>query len=350
MPIRKLIFISSKPTTPAPKDSTTLGDGIDQTCINNNSAATAITRIKRTAIKIGGMHCAGCVNAIQGYVSDLSGVKKVEVNLANEKAILEYDLSKVKLDTIEKAIEEVGYKVVYEKLILKIGGLSDSTDAERLEQNLLRIEGAKYVSVNYGSIQANIEYNPALLSLSDIRRKIIDLGYEVLSESLAATMQDIEARKLKYLFVIGAVFTIPVVLFSYPEVFKFIPLAGTNIAAYLAFVSASLVQFLTGSRFYVGAFRIAKMKSANMDTLVVLGTATAYLFSAFNTFPIPNWHNIYYDASAVVVTFIILGKYMELKTKGRTGSVIKKMLELQPKTARIMKKNEDEKKVTEIRK
>ena len=103
------------------------------------------------------------------------------------------------------------------------------------------------------------------------------------------------------------------------------------------------VQFLTGSRFYVGAFRIAKMKSANMDTLVVLGTATAYLFSAFNTFPIPNWHNIYYDASAVVVTFIILGKYMEVKTKGRTGSVIKKMLELQPKTARIMKKNEDEK-------
>ena len=95
----------------------------------NNSSITTAT--KRTAIKIGGMHCAGCVNAIQGYVSDLSGVNKVEVNLANEKAVLEYNPSEIKLDTIEKAIEEVGYKVVFEKLVLKVGGISDSSDAQR---------------------------------------------------------------------------------------------------------------------------------------------------------------------------------------------------------------------------
>ena len=70
-----------------------------------------------------------------------------------------------------------------------------------------------------------------------------------------------------------------------------------------------------------------------MDTLVVLGTTTTYIFSAFNTFPTPIWHNIYYDAPAVVVTFILLGKYLERKTKGKTGSIIKKMFELQPKTA-----------------
>src|SRR5215831_11051178 len=141
--------------------------------------------------------------------------------------------------------------------------------------------------------------------------------------------------KLKYLFFVGIAFTIPVILYSYPEVFRFIPIAGTNISAYLIFVFASIVQFVTGSRFYIGAVRIAKMKSANMDTLVVLGTTTAYIFSAYNTFPIPIWHNIYYDAAAVVVTFILLGKYVELKTKGKTGSIIKKMLELQPKTAII---------------
>ena len=100
-----------------------------------STTSKAIT--KRTVIKIGGMHCAGCVTAIQGYVSDLPGVSKVEVNLANEKAALEYDQSKVKLDTIEKAIEEVGYKVIYEKLVLDIGGISDSSDAQRLEQNLV---------------------------------------------------------------------------------------------------------------------------------------------------------------------------------------------------------------------
>jgi P-type Cu+ transporter len=97
----------------------------------NTLSTTTNTTTKRTVIKIGGMHCAGCVSAIQGYVSDLPGVSKVEVNLANEKAVLEYDQSKVKLDTIEKAIEEVGYKVIYEKLGLMIGGISDSSDSER---------------------------------------------------------------------------------------------------------------------------------------------------------------------------------------------------------------------------
>jgi P-type Cu+ transporter len=305
---------------------------------------------KRTVVKVGGMHCAGCVNAIQGYISDIPGVNKVEVNLANEKAALEYDPSKVKLDTIEKAIEEIGYKVVYEKLILDIEGISDSSDAQRLEQNLLQLGEEvdersgriRSASVNYGNSQLNIEYNPVLISLADIRKKIGDLGYKVLSESLGLSSKDVEAKKLKHLFFIGIAFTIPVVILSYPEVFRFIPLAGTNIAAYIAFICSSIVQFVTGSRFYVGAFRIAKMKSANMDTLVVLGTTTAYIFSAFNTFPVPLWHNIYYDAATVVVTFIILGKYMELRTKGKTGSIIKKMLELQPKTARIKKKENDD--------
>ncbi|MDP9289886.1 MAG: HAD-IC family P-type ATPase [Thermoproteota archaeon] len=308
---------------------------------DNNSGQT-VTTIKRTVIKIGGMHCAGCVTAIQGYVSDLPGVSKVEVNLANEKAALEYDQSKIKLDTIEKAIGEVGYKVIYEKLVLMIGGISDSSDAQRLEQNLSHLEGIKTLSVNYGNSQVNVEYNPALLSLADIRKKIGHLGYDVLSESLGSSAQDIEARKLKYLFFVGIAFTLPVILFSYPEVFRFISISGTNTSAYLAFAFASIVQFVTGSRFYIGAFRIAKMKAANMDTLVVLGTTTAYIFSAFNTFPTPIWHNIYYDAAAVVVTFILLGKYMEIKTKGKTGSIIKKMLELQPKTAKIKKESGEE--------
>lgn len=299
-------------------------------------------RTKRTVIKIGGMHCAGCVSSIQKSVSEVPGVSKVEVNLATEKATLEFDQTKVKFDSIEKAIEEIGYKVVYEKLTLKLGGVSDSTDAERLEQKLHQLDGIKSASVNYGSSQVNIEYNSALLSLADIRRKITGLGYEILSEDLGVSTQDIEARKLKHLFIIGVVFTIPVMLFSYPEVFKFLPAAGTNIVAYAMFAFASVVQFVTGSRFYTGAFRIARMRSANMDTLVVLGTTTAFVFSAFNTFPVPDWRSMYYDAAAVVITFIILGKWMELKTKGKTSSIIRKMLELQPKTARIRKENDEE--------
>ncbi|MBI5377000.1 MAG: heavy metal translocating P-type ATPase, partial [Thaumarchaeota archaeon] len=293
------------------------------------------TQTKRTAIKIGGMHCAGCVNSIQKYVSELKGVKKCEVNLAAEKAVLEFDPSSVDLVTIEKAIEEAGYKVVYEKLMMKVSGINDSSDAERLENRFKETEGVKYASVNYGNGQVLVEYNQALLSLSDIRQILNKSGYQILSEDLSASAEEVEAKKLKKLFFIGVIFTIPVMIFGYPEYFSFIPLAGSSIAAYIIFACATVVQFVTGSRFYVGAYRIAKMRSANMDTLVITGTTAAYLFSAFNTFPTPTWHNIYYDAAALVITFIILGKYLENKTKGKASSIIRKMLELQPKTATI---------------
>ncbi len=296
---------------------------------------------KRAALKIGGMHCAGCVTSIQNYVSDLKGVTKCEVNLAAEKAILEFDPSKTSLDMIEKAVEEIGYKVIYEKLTVKIGNLTDSSDAEKLEKRLKKLEGVRYISASFGNGQVFVEYNPALLSLFDIRQVITKSGYQISSEDLSASAEELEVKRLKRLFFIGLVFTIPVLFFGYPEYLSFIPLAGTTTAAYIVFVCASIVQFVTGSRFYIGAYRIGKMRSANMDTLVVTGTTTAYLFSALNTFPIPNWNNIYFDAGAIVITFIILGKYLEYKTKGKASSLIRKMFELQPKTASI-KKDEKE--------
>lgn len=300
------------------------------------------SRSKRTALKIGGMHCAGCVNSIQGLISELNGVNKVEVNLASEKAAIEFDPNQLRLDAIEKAIQEIGYKVVYEKITLKIVGISDSSDSEKIEQNLNQMDGIKSVSANFGNSQINVEYNPALISTTDVKRRITDIGYQILSETIGESAQDIESKKLRNLFYIGIIFTIPIVIFSYPEVFNFIPFSGTSFAAYLMFAFGSVVQFVTGSRFYTGAFRIAKMKSANMDTLVVLGTTTAYVFSAYHTFPVPMWDNLYYDAASVVITFILLGKYMELKTKGRTSSSIRKLLELQPKTAKVRKDNGEE--------
>ncbi len=218
-----------------------------------------LNQSKRTVIKIGGMHCAGCVNSIQGFVSELHGVKKVEVNLATEKAAIEFDPLQVKLDTIEKAIQEIGYKVIYEKIILKVAGISDSSDAQKIEDNLKHLEGIKSISVNYGSSQINVEYNTALLSLSNVRKRITDFGYEVQSETTGSSAEDIESKKLRHLFYIGIVFTIPIVILSYPEVFGFIPVSGTDISAYFMFGFATIVQFVTGSRFYIGAFRIARM-------------------------------------------------------------------------------------------
>jgi len=296
---------------------------------------------KRTALKIGGMHCAGCVNAIQNHVMEIDGVTKCEVNLAAEKATLEFDPSITNLAIIERAVEEIGYKVVYEKLTVKIGNMTDSSDANRIEKRLKELAGIKYVSASFGNGQVLVEYNSTLVSLSDLRQAITKSGYQILSEDLSASAEEVEAKKLKKLFFLGLAFTIPVLIFVYPDYLSFVPMAGTAIAAYIVLACSSIVQFVVGNRFYVGAYRIGKMRSANMDTLVVIGTTAAYLFSAVNTFPTPTWHNIYFDASSVVITFIILGKYLETKTKGKASSLVRKMLELQPKTTRIKKDGQE---------
>lgn len=298
-------------------------------------------QLKRTALKIGGMHCAGCVNSIQYFVSKLDGVQKCEVNLASQKASLEFDPSIVQLSKIENAISEAGYSVVYERLVIKVSGITDSSDAQHLENKLQTIEGVHEASVNYGNSQITIQYNSALLSLSDIRNTITKFGYAIMSEDLSESAEELEARALKKLLFVGIALVIPVMIFSYPEVFSFVPLSQSDYSAYVMFVSAGVIQFVAGSRFYSGAFRSAKLRSANMDTLVVLGTTAAFVFSTYNTFPVVQWHNLYYDAGALVITFIVLGKYLENKTKGKTSSIIKKMLELQPKTARILQNGQE---------
>lgn len=271
----------------------------------------------------------------------LDGVKNCEVNLAAENASLEFDPSSVGLAEMEKAVENAGYRVVYEKLSMKLSNMTDAGDAYRLESLLHKLEGVREASANFGTGKVQVRYNKALLSLSDIRHAISKSGYHILGEDLSLTAEEVEASKLKKSFLISLGFTIPIIIFGYPELLPFVPKAGTAEAAYLLFACASIVQFAAGARFYVGAYRIARLGSANMDTLVVTGTTAAFLFSAFNTFPNPVWHNLYYDASSVVITFILLGKYLENKAKGKTTSTIKMMLELQPRTATIRKADKE---------
>lgn len=285
------------------------------------------------------MSCAGCVNTIQKKLLQTQGVKNCEVNLGSEKAVLEFDSKATDIFKLEHAIEEAGYKVVYEKLTVKLEGLSDSSDTESLERKLQSSLGIKKTSINYGNSQATIEYNSALLSLSDIRKIIKNLGYEVISEDFTSPIEEIEAKKTKQLLIIGIILSIPIILFGDHFGFTILsfPLSGTPESIYISFVCATIVQFYVGKRFYVGAFKMAKMKSANMDTLIVLGTTTAFVFSVYHTFPIPMMENIHYEAAAIVITFILLGKYLESKTKGKASSTIKKLLELQPKIATVIK-------------
>lgn len=296
---------------------------------------------KIVSLKIGGMHCANCALTIEKRLKKIDGVFEVDVSLATEKAVVVLDESKVNVEDLERAVNEAGYHVVYEKAILTVKGISDSSDARALEQMLSSIEGLKSVSVDYISGKIKIEYNPAVISLTEISKLIGKRGFEVLSEEFEEIYEAREALRLKRLSIFGILLTIPVILYSYPEVFRFLPLAGSYISGYLVFSLATFIQVLVGARFYLGALRAAKLRTANMDTLVTLGTTAAYLYSVFHTFPTPTWRGIYYDASSAVLSFVLLGKYFEAKMRGKTSAAVKKILELQPKRARVLREGEE---------
>jgi Cu+-exporting ATPase len=297
--------------------------------------STEPRRVRKVTLKIKGMHCAGCIKAIQSYLSDIDGISKCEVNLANESASIEFDQSKVSINDIEKAIEDIGYSVAYERLMLKVLGLKDANDAYMLENRLRGLEGVKDASVNHTNSYILIEYNPSIVTQASIIKVIKSNGFDVDDEHGSHEYDD-EAKVLKRLFLLGLILSVPIELYSYPEYMPFLPYANTTASAYALFILASIVQVFVGYRFYIGAYRIARLKGANMDTLVAIGTTAAYIFSVTNTFPEPNWHNIYYDASSVVLTLVTLGMYIEHKGKKRASMLVRRLLELQPSKARMI--------------
>ncbi len=297
--------------------------------------------LRRTVLKIGGMHCAGCIVSIQNSVLRLGGVEKCEVNLASEKAYVEYDSVQADIKSIEDQIRKAGYTVVYQDATFVLSGIDDLVDLHGLEKEIGKTDGVRQVLVNYGNSHMSLQYNPALVSLADLRQKISDLHYKIVSEDLTASAEQVESCTLKRYFLVSLALTVPVLIYSYPEIFGFVPFSGNYLATYFVFACSTVVQFGPGGRFYLGAYRVAKMRSANMDTLVVTGTTAAYLFSAAHIFPTPDWHHLSFDASSAVITFILLGKYLENKTKARTSLTMQKLLEIQPQMATIRNGNRE---------
>jgi len=296
---------------------------------------------KKVVLKIKGMHCANCALTIEKNIKTLDGVEDANVSFASEKAMITFDPTKISIRDIEETIIKTGYGVEYEKISINVSGLSDTLYGEVIEERLKQIDGVKNVTVNYVSNQIQIEYNPALVSLGDFKKILSELGLDIVSEEYAASGEEKYVKQLKSKVIIGLILSGFVVLYSYPEFFSFIPMAGSNFSAYLLAIFTGIIQIYLGSTFYRGAINAARMKTATMDTLVSVGTTAAYLLSLWSTLPTPNWSNMYYDVSAVVITFVLLGKFLEHRTKSKTSAVIRKLMDLQPKRARVIVDGEE---------
>ena len=301
---------------------------------------------KRIVLDIGGMSCVTCAQTIEKRLPKLKGIIYATINFAAEKAIIDYDPDLVDQKAIEDAIAEVGYRVIHQTISLKITGMTCATCAQTIEKALNKKEGIYRANVNLALETANVEYNPAQISLEGIKKVIRDVGYGVIEpeegvEDAEQRERDREIRSLKIRLAFSAAVTIPVVIYSNWRFLPFIlpTLPIDNFIPLLLFVLATPVHFIVGHNFFVGAYKALRNKNPNMDVLVAIGTSAAYFYSVYVTFT--GEGKLYYTTAVSLMTFLILGKLLEAIAKGRTSAAIRKLMGLRAKTARVVRDNEE---------
>ncbi len=295
---------------------------------------------KRIVLDIGGMHCATCAQTIEKRLPKLEGVIYATINLAAEKAIIDYDPNLVDQNVIEDAISEVGYKVIHNTITLKLGRMHCAMCAQTIEKALNEKEGVYKAVVNLALETVNVEFNPAQVSLEGIKKTIRDVGYEVIefesgTENGEQKERDRTIRSMKIKLAFSALIAAVTEFLSNWKMFSlnFPPL--NDYVPLIIFLFATPVQFIVGSSFYVGAYKALRNRNPNMDVLVAMSTSAAYFYSVYVTFF--GTGNLYYSTAVMLMTFLILGKLLEAIAKGRTSTAIRKLMGLRAKTARVIR-------------
>jgi Cu+-exporting ATPase len=228
------------------------------------------------------------------------------------------------------------------QLIIK--GMHCATCALNIEKGLVKLPGVKTASVNFAAEKAFVEFDPKKISAQEIVAKVHDLGYEAAEEAEVSEEVTDEAKKLRKTFWLSVLFTLPVLLISMPQLLAPFWMNAMNLMnfpgrGWLLLGLTIPVQFIIGARFYKGAWAALKNKSANMDTLVALGTSAAFFYSAINVLLGSN--ELFFETSALLITFIVLGKMLEAQAKGKASEAIKKLAGLRPKTARVLENGQE---------
>lgn len=302
-----------------------------------------MSQSKQIALPVMGMTCANCVATVERNLKKVPGVATASVNLSSERATVAYDPAQAGLDELVERVQRAGYEIARGEADLLVHRMSDASDARRLEKALLRLEGVLEASVNFAAERARVTYIPTIVSQSEIRQIIEREGFEAVVTGGEAVDAEARARASEIahqrrLLVVGLLFTIPLFTLSMGRDFGLLPaaLAQAPWFDWLLFALATPVQFYVGWQYYVGAYTSLRNRSANMDVLVAMGSSAAYLFSVVVLLGLFPGH-VYFETAAVIITLIRLGKYLEVRAKGRTSEAIKKLMSLQARQARVLR-------------
>ncbi len=295
---------------------------------------------KQLTIPVTGMTCANCALTIERGLKKLDGVQNAAVNFAAERVTLEYDPSVVDEKQVVATIDDLGYHATTAKVELPIRGMTCANCALTIERALRKLDGVVEANVNLANERATVEYIPTAVSLADIKRAIVDVGYEVVEAAEGEEVEDAERvarereiRTQRRKLIWGVALSVIISVLSMGVDGGLIPDFAWR--PYLLLALTIPVQFVIGWQFYRGGYKALRAGSANMDVLIAMGTSAAFLYSVASTFFIEG--PLYYDTAAVIITLIILGKYLEARAKGRTSEAIKRLMGLAPKTARVIR-------------
>jgi len=285
-------------------------------------------------------HCALIVDK---GLADVPEISHHRVELNNRRAAITAGNAITAIPEAVKKIRDLGYGVTTVKQSFPVLNLSCASCANSTETILTAQPGVLSATVNYANATAQVEYVPGITDAQQLRAAVQSIGYDLMIDETAEAAESLEAlqqshfKSLKKRTVGAILLAIPLVVIGMTPA-----LMNQGWANYVMWLLATPVVFVFGRQFYIGAYKQAKHRSANMDTLVALSTGVAYLFSVFNVLFPEFWHSrglhahVYFESAAVVIAFILLGKLLEERAKGNTSSAIKKLMGLQPKTVTVV--------------
>ena len=298
-------------------------------------------QIKSTIMPVTGLTCTNCASTIEEKVRKLPGVVDANVDFASEKLSVKFDSNQLAENDIISTVSKIGYGVATGKIDLPVTGLQDNNDALSLEKILIKQNGVLKVIVSYGTERVMLEYIPGVTSIAELAAVIRKAGFDIVQAGDAEEIEDVEAavraselKKQKHLLITGLTFTIPLIIYSMAHDFRVV---GFRYDQYAMLFAATIVQFIVGWHFYIGAYKSLRYGSANMDVLIAMGSSAAYFSSLLVTIGIINSPHVYFETGAAIITLIRLGKYLEARAKGKTSEALKALMGLRAKTATIVR-------------
>lgn len=303
---------------------------------------------------IGGMHCASCSSNIERDFAKMDSVDNVEVSLATNTMKLVYDDSELSEDEINKKIESLGFSCSLKhdsrKITMSIDGMTCSSCSAAVTRAVSKLEGVKSADVNIATNKGVFEYDPNAVRISEIKNVINKAGYKALDiERESIEIEDkgkTEVDRMKRKLIISAIFTIPLFIIAMGEM---VGLRLPHIIAPMENpINFTILQFLlvipvmiAGRKFYTVGFKTLSKGSPNMDSLIAIGTLSAFLYGVFALYKIFMGEtqfvmSLYLESVGVIITLIMLGKYLETLSKQKSSNAIKKLMELRPSRATII--------------